>query len=275
MRGEFIDVGGTRIYYYAAGTRGVGEPVVLIHGLLTSSHLWNRVVPLMPSGHRVVVPDLVGCGRSDPPTLTGQTADVSARGHAVRMVRLLDGLGVDKACLAAHGTGASIALAVLADHPDRVTRLCLVGAVTSASRPRATPLSAIPDRWLGGLPLPLALALVRHAMSRGYLHPALFAHSVEHYLRPFSVPTGRMALVAQLHALRTGSALTAIPERHTLPPTTVVWGAHDPVVRPSVGRRLSGRLAGSRFVLVEGGHFSPEESPEHVAAALAALLASS
>ena len=57
MRGEFLDVGGARLYYYAAGTRGGGEPLVLIHGFPTSSHLWQDLVPLLPDGRRVVVPD--------------------------------------------------------------------------------------------------------------------------------------------------------------------------------------------------------------------------
>ena len=67
MRGEFIDVNGARLYYYAAGSRGVGEPVVFLHGFPTSSHLWTEVVPLVPKGHRVVVVDLLGYGRSDRP----------------------------------------------------------------------------------------------------------------------------------------------------------------------------------------------------------------
>jgi len=67
MRGEFLDLSGARLYYYAAGTRGAGVPVVFIHGFPTSSHLWNDVVPLMPQGHRLVVLDLLGFGRSDRP----------------------------------------------------------------------------------------------------------------------------------------------------------------------------------------------------------------
>ena len=50
MRGEFLDLSGARLYYYAAGTRGVGVPVVFVHGFPTSSHLWSEVVPLMPNG---------------------------------------------------------------------------------------------------------------------------------------------------------------------------------------------------------------------------------
>src|ERR671917_498738 len=56
-----------RVYYYAAGTRGTGEPLVFIHGFPTSSHLWRDVVPLLPDGHRAIVIDLLGYGRSDRP----------------------------------------------------------------------------------------------------------------------------------------------------------------------------------------------------------------
>ena len=49
MRGEFLDLGGARLYYYAAGTRGAGDPVVFLHGFPTSSHLWRDVVPLVPA----------------------------------------------------------------------------------------------------------------------------------------------------------------------------------------------------------------------------------
>src|SRR6476469_8949048 len=101
MRGEFIDVNGARIYYYAAGTRGAGEPVVFLHGFPSSGHLWNDVIPLLPPGHRLVVVDLLGYGRSDPPN--GRS--LSLRAHAERVVGLLDVLGIDRACVVGHDLG--------------------------------------------------------------------------------------------------------------------------------------------------------------------------
>src|SRR5437879_489580 len=98
MRGEFVDIAGARLYYYAAGTRGVGEPVVLIHGFPTSSHVWGDVVALFPPGHRIVVLDLLGYGRSDRPL--GRPVSISA--HAKRVVGLLDELRVGRACLVGH-----------------------------------------------------------------------------------------------------------------------------------------------------------------------------
>ena len=90
VRGEFIDLDGARLYYYAAGTRGAGEPVVFLHGFPTSGHLWSDVIPLMPAGHRLVVLDLLGYGRSDPP----DGRPLTLRAHAERVVALLDALGI-------------------------------------------------------------------------------------------------------------------------------------------------------------------------------------
>ena len=116
MRGEFLDLSGARIYYYAAGTRGAGNPVVLIHGFPTSSHLWNDVVPLMPAGHRIVVVDLLGYGRSDRPH--GRGVDVAA--HAERIAALLDELHIDRACVVGHGMGGGVAQWLAVRHASRV-----------------------------------------------------------------------------------------------------------------------------------------------------------
>ena len=105
MRGEFVDLTGARLYYYAAGTRGAGEPVVFLHGFPTSGHLWTDVVPLVPAGHRVVVLDLLGYGRSDRP----QSRSVSLRAHAERVIELFDTLGINYACVVGHDIGGGIA----------------------------------------------------------------------------------------------------------------------------------------------------------------------
>ncbi len=95
MRGEFVEVGEHRLYYYDAGTRGEGDPIILVHGFPTSSHLWGNLVSLLPSGHRIVVPDLLGFGRSD----IDHRADVSIEAHAQRIIGLLDTLRIARACV--------------------------------------------------------------------------------------------------------------------------------------------------------------------------------
>ncbi|MGQ0646760.1 MAG: alpha/beta fold hydrolase [Gemmatimonadaceae bacterium] len=272
MRGEFVDLGGARLYYYAAGTRGVGEPLVFVHGFPTSSHLWARVVPLVPKGHRVVVVDLLGYGRSDRPN----GADVSIRGHTDRLLRLFDLLGIDHAAIIGHDLGGGIALRLALCAPARVSRLCLVDSVAFGAWPgrgtrlaRATlPLTQhLPPSWIG--------TILRADLLRGYASSEHGAHSVDQFLRPFFEPGGVQALAAHLDALDARETVALEPRlRDLVAPTAVVWGAEDPFLPLSLGRRLQKAIPGATLdVAPRARHFVPDESPELVADVMTALLA--
>jgi pimeloyl-ACP methyl ester carboxylesterase len=56
-----LDVGRIRVR-----ESGDGPPVLLVHGALVNSHLWDDVIPLLADRHRVIAPDLpLGC-HADP-----------------------------------------------------------------------------------------------------------------------------------------------------------------------------------------------------------------
>src|SRR5262249_61209160 len=60
-----------RMHYIDEGPPG-GRPVVLVHGNPTWGFVYrNFVGPLTAAGHRVIVPDHLGFGRSDQPHATG------------------------------------------------------------------------------------------------------------------------------------------------------------------------------------------------------------
>ena len=272
MRGEFLDVGGARLYCYAAGSRGAGEPIVLLHGFPTSSHLWTRVVPLLPAGHRVVVLDLLGYGRSDRPL----GRDVSIRGHAERAIAVLDQLGINYACVVGHDVGGGVAMTMASRWPQRVSRLCLVDSVAFDEWPsrevrmaKATlPLTRhLPPTWL--------MSIVRTDLLRGYTDATEGAHSIERYMKPFIGSEGRDAFVAHLLALDAAETMALEPRLATfVQPTAIVWGAHDPFLAPTIGRRLQEAMPGASLDLIaDARHFTPEESPEHVAETIEKLLA--
>jgi pimeloyl-ACP methyl ester carboxylesterase len=272
VRGEFIDVGGARLYYYAAGTRGEGEPIVFVHGFPTSSHLWTEVVRFAPAGHRLVVVDLLGFGRSDRPA----GRDVSVRGHAERMVGLLDELGINYACIVGHDVGGGVAQAMAVRWPQRVSRLCLVNSVAFDEWParevkmaRAMiPLTRhLPPTWL--------LSIVRNDLCRGYTDADRCSHSVERYVKTFASQDGRDALMAHLSALDSADTMALEPRLHDLVhPTAIVWGAHDPFLPVSLGERLRDAIPGATLEIIqEARHFTPEEAPERVARSIAELLA--
>jgi pimeloyl-ACP methyl ester carboxylesterase len=271
VRGEFVDVGGARLYYYAAGTRGQGEPIVFIHGFPTSSHLWSDVVSLVPKGHRVVVLDLLGFGRSDPPG----GADLSLRAHADRVVALLDALGINYATIVGHDIGGGIAQSLAIRHPTRVARLLLINSVAFDAWPgrevklvRATmPLTRhLPATWI--------LSVLRADLLRGYVVSERGSHSIEQYVRPFSSEAGRDMLVSHLAALDPAETKALEPRlKDIVAPTAIVWGAEDPFLPREIGKRLADAIPGATLdVVPDIRHFTPEEAPERVAQALTTLL---
>jgi len=271
VRGEFLDLGGARIYYYAAGTRGAGVPVVFLHGFPTSSHLWGDVVPLMPPGHRLVVVDLLGYGRSDRPL--SHPVDIAA--HAARSLALLDELRIERACVVGHGVGGAIAQALAVRHGRRVSHLCLIDSVALDDPSTVAGRLARAIRPVARLlPSRLLLAALHRDLARGYSDRGRAERSIDLYLRPFGDATGRAALVAHMHALgRDSAAAVDGGPSNISSPTSLIWGQHDRVVPLSVGRRLQTLIPGATLDVIAGArHFTPEEAPRKIADDIAALL---
>ncbi len=108
---------GLRMAHVTAGPAD-GPVVVLVHGEPTWGYLYRRMIPpLVAAGLRVVVPDLIGCGRSDKPT---DRADYSYAAH-VEWLRagLFDGLGLTDIHYVGQDWGGLIGMRLLAEHPDR------------------------------------------------------------------------------------------------------------------------------------------------------------
>jgi pimeloyl-ACP methyl ester carboxylesterase len=272
VRGEFLDLGGARLYYYAAGTRGAGVPVVFLHGFPTSSHLWGSVVPLMPPGHRLVVLDLLGYGRSDRPG--AHPVDIAA--HADRTVALLDELRIGRACFVGHGVGGGIAQALAMHHAPRVSHICLIDCAAVDQRPIVGGrLARAMLRVARFIPLKILVAILRRDIARGYGDPDHAERSIDLYLRPFGDAAGHAAIVAHIDALARGDTGNLHDRLSTISaPTSVLWGQHDRVVPLSVGRRFQTAIPGATLDVIAGAHhFTPEESPRRIADGIAALLA--
>jgi pimeloyl-ACP methyl ester carboxylesterase len=226
----------------------------------------------VPAGHRIVVLDLLGYGRSDRPL----ARPVDIRAHAERVVQVLDELRISRACVVGHGIGGGIAQSLAIRHAPRVSSLCLVDSVAFDRWPtiegrlaRATlPVTRF-------LPSSVLLTILRRDLRRGYGDPDRATRSLDLYLRPFASTDGRDALVSHIRALTSdetrelGSQLARIAA-----PTAIVWGQQDRAIPLWVGRQLQQAIPGASLDIVPGGrHFTPEEAPRHVSDAIAKLTA--
>ncbi|MEU9189408.1 alpha/beta hydrolase [Streptomyces sp. NPDC048484] len=106
---------------------GEGPPVVLLHGHPRTSATWHRVAPrLVERGFTVVCPDLRGYGRSRGPAPTADHSGHSKRAVAQDVVAVMSSLGHDRFMLAGHDRGGSVALRLVLDHPEAVSRVALI-----------------------------------------------------------------------------------------------------------------------------------------------------
>ena len=116
--------GGTlRVHYLDEGPSDAA-PVLLVHGEPSWSYLYRHMVPvLVDAGHRVVVPDLVGFGRSDKPT---RQTDYSYARHVAWLSELVfDHLDLRDATFFGQDWGGLLGLRLVAAEPDRFARVVI------------------------------------------------------------------------------------------------------------------------------------------------------
>lgn len=128
--------GGTlRVHYLDEGP--VDGPVVLaMHGEPSWSYLYRKMLPpLVDAGMRVIVPDLVGFGKSDKPTETGDYT--YARHVAWMQEAIIDHLDLRDATFFGQDWGGLVGLRLVAENPDRFARVIIgnTGLPTGEQRP--------------------------------------------------------------------------------------------------------------------------------------------
>jgi 3-oxoadipate enol-lactonase len=116
-----IQLNGARIHYRRSGA---GFPVVFLHAGVADSRMWEPQAAGLDKHFDVITPDMRGFGESELPAETwSPTADVLA---------LMDALGLRQAPhLVGCSIGGGAAIDFTLEHPERVSKLVLVGAGVS------------------------------------------------------------------------------------------------------------------------------------------------
>lgn len=268
---------GHRVNYRAAGE---GPPLVLLHGITSSSETWLPVMSLLARNYRVIAPDLLGHGDSAKPR-----GDYSLGANASGVRDLLAALGHDHVTVVGHSMGGGVALQYAYQFPERIQRLVLVSSggfgreVSIALRAAALPgaelvLPLICNRRL----LDVGGALARIAEKRvGSLVPP----SLREVARGYASLADARARAAFLHTLRcvvdpAGQRVNASDRLYLASdlPTMLIWGVRDaiiPVAHAYDGHEL---IPGSRLEIFErSGHFPHSDEPSRFVEVLEDFLA--
>jgi pimeloyl-ACP methyl ester carboxylesterase len=261
-------------------TGGDGPVVVLLHGLLMDSSLWQGVVADLAPAHRCVVPTLpLGAQRE----AVRADADLSLRGLAALVEELLQQLGLGAVTLVGNDTGGALVQLIMAGEAPWVGRAVLVSCDAFDNYPpgltgKAVVLSGrLPPALFGLFMQQLRLRAVRRLpLAFGWLTKRGDAATRRWTQALLARGENRRALVRTLRSVSAEPRLLEeVAER--LPrferPVLVAWASEDRVMPVEHGRRLASLLPQARLVEIEDSYtLIPLDQPALLAEAIAGFI---
>lgn len=132
-RDSWLTANGLNLHYRDWG--GSGQPVVLLHGLASTCHIWDLVAPRLAADFAVLALDQRGHGESDKPDSGYDFATV-----ARDLLEALASRNLEKPVIVGHSWGADVALEFAVVYPHFPRGLCFVdgGMIEPSARPEMT-----------------------------------------------------------------------------------------------------------------------------------------
>jgi pimeloyl-ACP methyl ester carboxylesterase len=114
----YAPVNGLNLYYEV---HGMGQPLILLHGGLGSTEMFDAILPSLSKGRQVIALDLQGHGR------TGDIdRPLSCDAMADDVAGLMKYLGIPKADIMGYSLGADVALRTAVRHSEVIRKLVIV-----------------------------------------------------------------------------------------------------------------------------------------------------
>lgn len=228
-----------------------GRALLLLHSLGTDSTMWMHQIPVFSRVRRVVTIDLPGHGGS-----VAAEGEYRLEDLGRDVLEVADAAGIDRFDLAGVSLGGLISLWLAITAPDRV--LTLVASSTAArvgtSEFWSERLSAVSELGMEG---------IRPNVLPRFFTPDFREREPETLRSVESVftavdPVGYAGCCA---ALRDADLRDTVAEIRC--PTLIVVGDQDLATPPADAEFLSGRIAGSRLVVIPGvAHLATLDRPE-------------
>jgi 3-oxoadipate enol-lactonase len=249
-----VQLNGARIHY---GRSGSGFPVLLLHAGVADSRMWELQVAGLKKEFDLITPDMRGFGKSElPPMAWSPTAD---------LVALMDALALrDAPHIVGCSIGGGVAIDFALEHPNRVSKLVLVGAgvgglmVGDENDPIEADVRAAEES--GDLD-----ALNEAEMKLWLVGPGRTASDVDKELRDLFLDMNGIALHSDFEkAPRQRLDPPAAGRLSDInAPTLVVVGDHDlPDIHQHAAALMSGIRGARKAVIRDAAHLPNLEHPE-------------
>jgi haloalkane dehalogenase len=265
--GRFFDAGQIRSFVREDGE---GEPVVLMHGVPTSSFLYRKVIAeLAARGLRGIAFDLPGLGLADRPP----DADYSWTGLGRFARNACDALGLDRFHLVVHDIGGPVGFEVAAADPQRIRSLTVLNTlleVDGFERPWSMEPFArrgIGEAYVATMTKPAFRMLFNlQGVANRRAVPKEEVYAYVDLLKREDGGRAFLKIMRGFERTRTKQELYERALRDVPYPVQVVWGAKDPTLRLSTHGESVRRTAGVEEVhALPAKHFLQEDQAPAIA----------
>ncbi|MFD2046499.1 alpha/beta fold hydrolase [Ornithinibacillus salinisoli] len=259
MKKTYLNISNVNIY--CEYTLSEKPPIFLIHGFVSSTHTFHRLIPYLAKQFSIIAIDLPGFGRSE----KSKTFIYSYSNYADLVIQCMDHFKLESVYMVGHSMGGQIALNTALKVPNRINKLVLLSS-SGYLQPA--------NKWLifaSYLPF-FHLFAKRHIQKNGVretLENVLYDHSfitkelIEEYKRPIDEKDFSRSLVRFVR-YREGDLPSEQLKKIKIP-SLLIWGTEDKVVSLRIGKRLAKDLAHTKLITYEKtGHLLTEERPTEI-----------
>lgn len=244
-----------RIHYLEAG---VGEPMLLIHGIGQSLYTWRYIFADLSDSYRVIAIDLPGQGYSGRPNTFAYSMDEMA--EAIKL--FMDEKDIRSAHMIGFSTGSIYMMRLITLYPQYAAN-CIAIAPGDINKQMPAKIRRLKNSFTG--------VFTRNLFSSGdvkkclqeclYDQTAIDSRMIEQYYFPISDGLSREALMYIVQNF--DMDLVAEGMKESDHEVLLLWGREDKWHSPSSSVFFQGILQNGRYYLVRNsGHIVQEDTPE-------------
>ncbi|MFM8659057.1 MAG: alpha/beta fold hydrolase [Candidatus Nitrosotenuis sp.] len=250
MQEEFVTVRGSRIRYLKEGSGK--KNLILIHGLGASAERWEQIIPHLGKYFTLYVPDLIGFGLSDKPSID-YTTDLFAKFIA----SFLDELGIGDVTVIGSSLGGQVAVEYASENQERVEKLILVSP--AGAMKQSTPAL---DAYIMAALYPDSASAKNAFLTMTGNNKEISQSTIDGFVQRMLLPNAKYAFMSTILGLKNAPEISAKLAVLDIP-TLVIWGELDQVIPVKYAEYFVQKIRDCRFYQMEGcGHTPYVENPK-------------
>ena len=248
-----IQVHGNKIRYldYNNFNSKKRENLLLLHGIGASAERWANIIPFFYEHFRIIVPDIIGFGYSDKPTV-----EYNIPFFVKFLEDFMNSLGVKKAIIGGSSFGGLVAAEFAIKNTNMVNKLMLV----SPAGTMKTSTKTLEEYILASL-YPTHENVWRAFINMAFDPCTVTEQTIEEFIDRMKLPNAKYAFMSTMQGIRNTMNLSSRLNK-IISPTIIVWGEQDEMIPLKYAEEYRNIPNSNLQVIPKCGHTPFTEQPE-------------